>query len=223
VSRPTAHHGTREGDQEVGVGLGRILALSDGVFAIALTLLVLDIALPRPATGSLTHELLHLYPRYLAYALSFAVIARFWLAHHFTYRYVHRYDTPLIVLNLVFLFLVAFLPFPTRVIGQHGDKPAAAVLYAASVVLASVASGSLWWYATGPGRLVRHDTPRAQVRAGRARSIATIAVFALSIPVALVLPYAAEMMWVLAFPLSRVAWRWAARRTDPTAELADKP
>jgi uncharacterized membrane protein len=212
VSDPGGGSATSEGDERLGIGLGRILALSDGVFAIALTLLVLDIFLPRQGAGSLSHQLLHLYPRYLAYALSFAVIARFWLAHHFAYRYIDRYDSPLLLINLLLLFLVAFLPFPTRVMGQHGDEPAATFLYAISVGAASAASAAMWWYATWHRRLIRGDTPPEQIRAGRVRSAVVTILFAASIPVSLFAPYAAVTLWLLAFVLVRIAAAWASAR-----------
>jgi hypothetical protein len=103
----------QEDDEAAGEGIGRILALSDGVFAIAITLLVIQIALPATAgAADLPSALLRLWPRYLAYALSFLVIARFWVSHHLAFRLITRYDSTLVWLNLVLLMFVAFLPFP---------------------------------------------------------------------------------------------------------------
>lgn len=101
-----------EDDQAAPEGIGRILALSDGVFAIAITLLVIQIALPATAGADLPSALLRLWPRYLAYVLSFLVIARFWFSHHLAFRLITRYDGILVWLNLVLLMFVAFLPFP---------------------------------------------------------------------------------------------------------------
>ena len=199
-----------EGDEAAEEeGIGRILALSDGVFAIAMTLLVLEIAIP--ATTSDTHlpkALLELWPRYLAYFLSFVVIARFWVAHHLTFRLISRYDTVLVWLNLLLLLFVAFLPFPTAVLGAHNGSPAAAVLYAAAVVLAGTASVGYWWYASGRGRLLLPDTSRARVRALRARGLVSPVFFALTLPVAAFAPYAAEALWFLIFPLARITYVW---------------
>src|SRR5215469_16375933 len=109
-----------EDDEAVDQGMGRILALSDGVFAIAMTLLILQIAIPATAgDGRLSRALLALWPRYLAYLLSFLVIARFWVIHHQAFRLIARFDTALVWLNLLLLLFVAFLPFPTSVLGQH--------------------------------------------------------------------------------------------------------
>src|SRR5215467_6357238 len=124
-----------EDDEVAEEGIGRILALSDGVFAIAITLLILEIAIPATTSDAgLPKALLELWPRYLAYVLSFAVIARFWVTHHLAFRLIGRYDAGLVWLNLVLLMLVAFLPFPTAVLGEHNGSPAAAVLYAAAVI-----------------------------------------------------------------------------------------
>jgi len=129
-----------EDDEAAEQGIGRILALSDGVFAIALTLLILDIAVPATTSDAgLPKALLHLWPRYLAYALTFLVIARFWVIHRQSFLLIARADAALIWLNLLLLLLIAFLPFPTAVLGEHTGAPAAAVLYAISVCLVSPA------------------------------------------------------------------------------------
>ena len=199
----------RNEDDEAGEeGIGRILALSDGVFAIAMTLLILDIAVPATSDTHLPKALLDLWPRYLAYVLSFVVIARFWVAHHLYFRLIGRYDTVLLWLNLLLLMFVAFLPFPTAVLGAHNGSPAAAILYAAAVVLAGTASVAYWWYASGRGKLLRPGIGRARVRALRARGLVSPVFFALTLPVAALAPYAAEALWLLVFPLTRITYVW---------------
>ena len=203
--QPTRH----EGDETAEEGIGRILALSDGVFAIALTLLVLEIAVPATTSNAeLPKALLALWPRYLAYLVSFVVIARFWGTHRLAFRLIARDDGPLVWLNLLLLLFVAFLPFPTAVLGQHMGSPAAAVLYATSVTLASIASMAYWWHASGRGRLLRPDAPRAQVRALRARGLSALIFFALTLPIAAFAPYAAEILWILVFPITRLVFVW---------------
>jgi Endosomal/lysosomal potassium channel TMEM175 len=128
----------QEDDEAAEEGIGRILALSDGVFAIAVTLLILDIAVPATTSDDdLAKALLDLWPRYLAYALSFLVIARFWVIHHQTFRLIVRDNAVLVWLNFLLLLFIAFLPFPTAVLGSHEGSPAAAVLYATAVCLSS--------------------------------------------------------------------------------------
>ena len=199
----------REGDEAAEESIGRVLALSDGVFAIAITLLILDIALPpKTSDAGLPNALLALWPRYFAYVVSFVVIARFWVIHRLTFQLIARDDAVLVWLNLLLLMFVAFLPFPTAVLGKHNGVPAAAVLYATSVILASLASAAYWWYASGRGNLLRPGARRAQVRALRARGLAIPVFFALTLPVAVFAPYAAEIMWILIFPLTRIVFIW---------------
>jgi uncharacterized membrane protein len=199
----------REDDEAAEEGIGRILALSDGVFAIALTLLILEIAVPATTTNAgLPKALLALWPRYLAYLVSFVVIARFWGTHRLAFRLIGRDDSMLVWLNLLLLLFVAFLPFPTAVLGQHFGSPAAAVLYATSVTLAAIASVAYWWYASGRGGLLRPDASRAQVRALRARTVSIPVFFALTLPVAAFAPHAAEILWILIFPFTRLVYAW---------------
>jgi uncharacterized membrane protein len=198
-----------EDDEAAEEGIGRILALSDGVFAIATTLLILEIAVPATTSDAdLPKALLGLWPRYLAYVISFVVIARFWVAHRQAFQLIARDDAVLVYLNLLLLMFVAFLPFPTAVLGQHAGSPAAAILYASSVVLTSLAAAAYWWYASGRGNLLRPDARRAQVRAMRARSLASPVFFALTLPIAVFAPYAAEIVWLFVFPLTRVVFVW---------------
>ena len=201
----------RQEDDEAAAdeGIGRILALSDGVFAIALTLLILDIVLPPKTTDeNLEQALLHIWPRYLAYALSFLVIARYWVIHHQTFKLIVRDNTTLVWLNFLLLFFIAFLPFPTAVIGAHEGSPAAAVLYAVAVGLTSASSAAYLWYATGGANLMRPDVGRGQIRAMRARSMSGPVFFALTVPVAAFAPYVAEALWIFAFPLARMSFVW---------------
>jgi uncharacterized membrane protein len=199
----------QEDDEAAGEGIGRILALSDGVFAIAMTLLILDIAIPATMdSNKLPHALLHLWPGYLAYLLSFLVISRFWVIHRQAFALIARDDPALIWLNLLLLLFIAFLPFPTAVIGAHNGVAAAAVLYAVAVCLTGAASAAYWWYASGRGGLLRPDVRRGQIRAMRARSLSGPVWFALTVPVAAFAPYVAEALWFLAFPLARMSFVW---------------
>jgi len=130
------------------------------------------------------------------------------VTHHLAFRLIGRYDAALVWLNLLLLMFVAFLPFPTAVLGEHEGSPAAAVLYGAAVVLAGAASAAYWWYASGRGGLLSPGAGRAHVRALRARGLSGPVFFALTLPVAAFAPYAAEVLWVLVFPLTRIVYVW---------------
>jgi uncharacterized membrane protein len=194
-----------------GRELERIIFFSDAVFAIAITLIVLDIkppVIPKAYVAArLGPELWALRSGYFSYALSFLVIGAFWAAHHRSFRYITGYDGRLIVLNTLLLMCVAFLPFPTAVLGQYGDMRIAVVLYAST--LASVAFFLLliWSYACRGRRLVSPYIDPRLVRVHTIRAGGTVLLFLLSIPVAVVSIPLAELCWLLTFVLPRALAR----------------
>jgi uncharacterized membrane protein len=130
----------------------RLEAFSDGVFAIAITLLILEIDIPEFEEGhSLWRSLFDLCPSYFGYAVSFLVIGIMWVNHHNLFRIVRRVDHWVLVFNLLLLFCVAFIPFPTAVLAAHIDQPeeaTAVVFYAATFVVTAIAFNLLWRYPT---------------------------------------------------------------------------
>jgi uncharacterized membrane protein len=189
-----------EGDsRKQEYGLGRILAISDGVYAFALTLLVVQLTVPTATSSqaSLVSQLLEQVPSYFSYFLSFAAIGLTWYGHHETFKYVQRYDGRLIALNFGSLLLIAVLPFPTAILGRNGSQPLAAVIYAITLSLTGLLAASVWWYATHRRRLVSPDLPHRIVRLRFYRMLSGPAVFLLSIPIALSRPYVAEVAWAV--------------------------
>jgi uncharacterized membrane protein len=150
-----------------GSGTQRLEAFSDGVFAIAATLLVL--AFTATADNTLGHQLLHLWPAFLAYATSFLTIGIIWMNHHFCVETMARADRTLMFLNLLLLMTVAFLPFPTRLVAEsiqkHAGEQSAVLLYAGTFVLMAVIYNAWWRYASRGRRLIRDDVPDSAVRA----------------------------------------------------------
>jgi TMEM175 potassium channel family protein len=148
------------------VETGRVEAFSDGVFAIAITLLILAVGFEQAiADGSVEHTLLHLWPAYIAYAVSFLTIGIMWVNHHAVFRHFARVDRPLLLLNILLLMLVAFTPFPTRVVAEHAhkhaDRQAAAVLYGITMTMTAICFFAVWMY--GSRRLLRPDADRREV------------------------------------------------------------
>jgi uncharacterized membrane protein len=145
------------------VSTGRAEAFSDGVFAIAITLLILIIRVP--GGGSLGHELARLWPSYTAYAISFLTIGIIWVNHHAMFRNFERVDRTMLFLNVFFLMVVAFIPFPTEVVAEHvrasGDRRAAALLYGITLTLMAVMFLLTWLY--GSRRLLRDDADMREV------------------------------------------------------------
>jgi len=171
------------------LGVERVAFFSDAVFAIAITLLVIQLTVPQgDLTGAqLTHEPGRLGPKFFSFGLSFWVIGRFWIGHHLTFQYLRRWDLPMLWINLFWLACIVFLPFPTAVLGNHIALPGAARLYAATVTVTGLASTLLWWYATGRGRLVDEDLDPRLRRSMLLRALAAPVVFGLSIPLVTVL------------------------------------
>jgi uncharacterized membrane protein len=130
--------------------LDRVQAFSDGIFAIAITLLILPLTEAQIQDGQVTEDLLALQHQFLALFLSFAVIGRFWLLHHDALRMMSAAGPKMLVGNLVFLFFVVLLPFPTALLGD-GDSAAATIIYALALVATSLSSLFMWLCAERDG------------------------------------------------------------------------
>jgi TMEM175 potassium channel family protein len=143
----------------------RVEAFSDGVFAIAITLLVLIFAETRTEHGSLTSALLHQWPSYIAYVVSFLTIGIMWVNHHAVMRQIGRVDRTFLLLTVVNLMFVAFAPYPTRVVAEFirtDDRRAAALFYGISFTCTAMSWAALWFYAATGNRLIAADAdPRA--------------------------------------------------------------
>ena len=171
----------------------RVEAVSDGIFAIAITLLVLTISLPDDYSH-LASQLADRWPSFAAYAVSFAVIGIMWFNHHSIFAHFERIDAALFYLNLLLLMTIAFLPYPTGVLGQALQKSqgakTAAVVYSVTMALNSYAWGALWIYASGKRRLLTTSFPEAQRKMATVLfTIGTVA-YTASIGVAFVNAYA---------------------------------
>lgn len=175
----------------------RIVAFSDGVFSIAITLLVLNLSVKAGLSeGKLTHALLDQRENLIAYAISFAVIGRFWLVHHRFFGEVKAFDSRLIGLNMLYLGCLVLIPFSSQVLGEYGSTTQAVVVY--SVNLAGVVLLGLLMIADARrGGLTTID-PGSHLES-KVRSGYIAAVFLLSIPVAFLDPHVAKYMWLLLF------------------------
>jgi uncharacterized membrane protein len=149
-----------------GFRTGRLEAFSDGVFAIAITLLVLDIALPANAGKHLLRSVGDLWPSYVAYVASFSTIGAMWLGHNAITEYLDRVDAAFVRINLLLLLFVAFLPFPTRIfaeyIGEDSRERVAVTFYGVTLLLTSTLLLVLWRYAVRK-KLVRPDTADEEI------------------------------------------------------------
>ena len=178
----------------------RVVFFSDAVFAIAITLLVIDIRPPAGVEITSNQALLAALPGVFSYLISFFVIGSFWLAHHTLFTYVARVDTRLIWLNFLFLFFVALTPFPTRIVGEYGAFITAKVLYASDVVLMGKAKLLLWLYVIRGQRLLVPGTPEAMIRHHTWRSLVIPGIFLVSIPIAFTRTGIAYLLWAFGPP-----------------------
>jgi uncharacterized membrane protein len=173
----------------------RTVALSDGVFAIALTLLVLNIPQP-PGNEDLWSELDDLLPNLGAYALSFVVIAALWRRHHIFFRSLTSIDRRLTNLNLIYLGFIALIPFPTGLIAERGDEAAAAIVYAAVIAAVTALGGFMTLHAQRKHLIRGLDAERSTLEI-----FSTSLVFLGSMPIALIDPTAAQLFWLTLIPV----------------------
>jgi uncharacterized membrane protein len=185
----------------------RVLFFSDAVFAIAITLLVVDIRVPQIVVNA-ARELHDARGKILSFAISFLVIGLFWMGHHRLFRYITALDRPLIFLNLLFLGTIAFLPYPTALLFAGSTRQAAApAFYAACVAGAGLMELAVWLYAIRAKGLVPASVSPALRRAETAQLLPVPVVFGLSIPVAFFAPGVAPFTWILLLPIGRVLAR----------------
>ena len=151
-------------------GTTRLEAFSDGVFAIAITLLVLELHVPEVEPGErLWPALVKEWPQFGAYLTSFAILGIMWVNHHSMFRQIQRADRGLMFLNLFLLLWTALLPFPTNLFAEYLrddtiDANVAAAVYSANLTLAAVAFSLIWWHVLR-NHLVDHDMTPSQQRA----------------------------------------------------------
>lgn len=189
-----------------GYRTARMEAFSDGVFAIAITLLVLEIGVPSGSEDDLLGALADQWSSYLAYLVSFSTIGAVWFAHSVVTEYLDRATSVLVLLNLLLLLVVSFLPFPTRLLAEYsGEEDAgriAATVYGINLFLTSVVLSVVWRYAVRE-RLVRPDAADDDVRMLTKRLTPGLAgygvliVLGLFLPVVAVLGYLAIAVYIL--------------------------
>jgi uncharacterized membrane protein len=202
----------------------RVLFFSDAIFAIAITLLVVDLQVPDVPNLDSGQQLRESLPQIAGFALSFAVIGLFWIAHHGLFRHIKGFNRQLIMLNLLFLGCVAFLPYPTSLVSAAGDQMPATLFYAASIIAAGLAETGVWLYAIHIRELALPGVPPSVHRWVLLRILMTPVVFLVSVPVAIIRPDLAKFLWLLLFPVGMVL-----RRLEPpegewaTPESGDQP
>jgi uncharacterized membrane protein len=201
-------------NDDAGEERDRFFGFSDGVFAFAATLLVVNLAPPdlRPEQLSqLPNHLQALWREALAYAISFLVVASYWSAHRQLFRRIRELDGGLTALNTLLLLLIAALPFPSAVLGRYATAPVAVALYASTLTAIGVLLLAIRMYALSRGLLREPGGSQAQ-QARTLHNLVYPAVFAGSIPVAyLSSPTNGMLFWLLLIPLN-VLLDWLVER-----------
>jgi uncharacterized membrane protein len=191
----------RPGESGTSEDRDRIVNLSDGVFAIAITLLVLDIQVPdlpeNMVSSQLPGALLSLWPNYFGYFLSFVGISAFWLIHHSIFSAIRAYDRSLLYLNFLFLMVVAFVPFPISLLGEYGDHQLPVAIYAATLAVGRVLLTAIHWYSTRNDRLLDEPQDPAMVRFFLIRGLTIPAIFLLSIGISFLSVGVAIWTWLI--------------------------
>jgi uncharacterized membrane protein len=188
----------------------RVVFFSDAVFAIAITLLAVNLRTPMSGAIGSGEQIAKAIPGIRGFAISFIVIAFFWVGHHQIFRYITALDRRLIALNLVFLGSIAFLPYPTDLLSAASREQAAAVIfYAACGAFAGLLEAAMWLYAiTARANLTSQGTEKIQAFF-LLRILRVPLVFLLSIPIAVFSPIAAQYSWVLIWVLALVINHYA--------------
>jgi TMEM175 potassium channel family protein len=180
----------------------RTEAFGDGVFAIAITLLVLDIAVPESELGHFWHAVVRQWPAYLAYATSFITIGGLWLGHHAVFRRLACINTAVTRLNLALLMATSFLPFPTRLVGQALTHPesverGAVIFYGGWLLLTSILFSALWRTVARNRELLRPEVTEAEIDAIGRATTPSVAFYAAMTAFALLAPRAAAFGYLV--------------------------
>ena len=211
----------------MGFTVERVSALSDGVFAVAITLLVVSIAVPTIhgtlTNSKLAHGLAEIWPHFFSYFLSFIIIAMFWISHHALFSAIRRVDRTLIWINMLYLLLIVFMPYPTELLSLFGKTMVATVLYASVLAVAGILQAAMAFYAVRGHRLVDDEFEMSQAGEYLRNSLLMSAVFIISIGIAFVSVTAAQFFWLTLFVIQLLE-RFVfgkKQRSKPAAEIQE--
>jgi uncharacterized membrane protein len=179
----------------------RLRALADGVFAIVMTLLVLELRVPAvkglSSNSELLHKLAEMWSEFLIYGLSFMILGIFWVIHHSVYADVKRYDTTLVWLNILFLMFVSLIPFSTALVGKNGFITVTAVIYGINMLLLFNLGWTTFAFTTGKRRLVGEDYDPKVIKGGKLMGLVYTLIMVPAIGIAFVNPKASFIIYAL--------------------------
>lgn len=205
---PRSPSGARYARHGEGLEFDRLAFFSDAVFAIAMTLLVVGIGIP-DSLDALHEERLEIY----SFVISFIVLGNYWLAHHRFFSVLGRFDNRFMVMNLVYLAAIAFIPFPTALVGEFEEAAEAVVMYAIALGIASLLETVMYAHAYRSD-FFRVDVSPERFRFGVLASAVPVVVFAISIPIALWNTSVALLSWLSVFAIEGLLGRWGPPDTE---------
>ncbi len=197
------HHSANDHlESSEGLSKHRLEALSDGIFAFAMTLLMLDLKIPKipeaiMTQGLLAHTLYALWPKFLVFMTSFLQLGVYWIAHHGYSHFIKRTDRYFLWINLLFLMFIVFLPFSTNLLGDYPSHRLAVMIYGCNTIGIGLMLYWQWAYATHKHRLVGHDLEKETIRAGKMRIGRGIISYTCGVLLALFAPNISLMIYVL--------------------------
>jgi uncharacterized membrane protein len=211
------------------LGKSRVEAFSDGVFAVAITLLVLNLQsstlLKSMAAVNIWQGLLELFPKFLVYALRFVIIGIYWVAHHNTFHYITHSDRNLLWLNILLLLWIVFIPFPTALLGLYPELQFSIMMYGGTLVITGIALQLLWWYATDDHRLVDKDINPHLVLKATQRNLTAPCLYLLAIATSFFSTFASLVIFSLVPVLyiipGRIDQHWTATHGGVSTDHAD--
>ncbi|HEX4857658.1 MAG TPA: TMEM175 family protein [Usitatibacteraceae bacterium] len=175
-------------------------ALTDGIFAVAMTLLVIELKVPEAlhvkTNAELIEALVHLLPKFIGWLVSFFVLAMFWWGHHRAFNGVRHVDGKLVALNLAFLGFVSFMPFASALTGEYGRALASQMVYAGTMLCVAIFAQLIWRYIHRHPELCAQPMSAPELAGARARTFMLMALCVVSILVALLLPGAGNMAFM---------------------------
>jgi uncharacterized membrane protein len=183
------------------LGMERINGFSDGVFAIVITLLVLEIKVPEIHKDLVSEELIpalkELAPNIVSHAISFALLGIYWVGHHTVFRLIKRYDRTLLWLNLLYLLFVASMPFPTGLVIRYGDQQISLVIYCGVLILAGLSAVAMWWHASRDHRLIDENISQETIAITYRRILTAPALYLVAILVSFISVAITQVILVL--------------------------
>ncbi len=206
--------------------LERLVFFSDGVFAIAITLLVIEIKVPETTEftdHSLLQYLSHTLFKFIGFIISFGIVGHYWSVHHRIYGYVTRYTSTLFWVNLIYLLSVVILPFSSGLLGEystHMEMKVPYSIYVINMCFTGFANCLLWIYVSNPKRdMLTRKISKSRIRLGLSRSLIIPVVFLISLVISFFLPITARFVPVL-IPF---ALHWGMKGLEKSANSQEAP